>query len=39
MTCPGQVFELTDDLPGRRDVGLHDLARTVTTVEVRLCPA
>ena len=32
---PGQVFEFTVDVPGRVDVELHDLNRTVATIAVR----
>ncbi len=31
----GQKFEFTVDVPGRVDVELHDLDRTVLTIEVR----
>ncbi|MCV7045477.1 hypothetical protein H7J08_12450 [Mycobacterium frederiksbergense] len=31
----GQKFEFTVDVPGRVDVELHDLDRTVVTIEVR----
>ena len=32
---PGQVFEFTVDVQGRVDVELHDLNRTVATIQVR----
>lgn len=31
----GQTFEFTVDVPGRVDVELHDLNRTVVTIQVR----
>lgn len=32
---PAQSFEFTVDVPGRVDVELHDLGRSVATIEVR----
>lgn len=36
QATPGQAFKFTDDLPGRGDVGLHDVHRAATTVQVQL---
>lgn len=32
---PGQEFEFTVDVPGQVDIELHDLNRTVVTIQVR----
>ena len=32
---PGQQFEFTVDVPGQVDIELHDLNRTVVTIQVR----
>ena len=32
---PGQRFEFTVDVPGRVDVELHELNRTIVTITVR----
>lgn len=32
---PDQTFEFTVDVPGQVDIELHDLNRTVVTIQVR----